>query len=445
MNNDSQSWLQDDSPVKQKIARVFLFLTSFSWVNNSIEDYAGGSTPFEKLVTRMLPLAIVALFCITCEHRDKIKTVFRTGLWPLLWYVVFSVFCGLASIQPMLCAWKGVEILIALMYVCVTCRDADSTRREVIAFCKLIEILMWTTIALALISPSRGFIPSPSIIPWIQGYLPILNPNAVGFLSVIALTRLLFFDASHKGIRLMVIAVTLLCAQSRTSYAVTCVALAIFVIESLRKKHFGPAIAGCSLVAVALLFSLGWHEQILKVLARGESAEEISSLSGRTVYWDYAIDHIDWMGKGLATGSRSLIFERDNPFHLGLVGTHNSFIEALLGGGYIGAIPYVAMVVIHILRQGIQAITKPNACEGFFFVCAIIFAARSMTSTVLALFSFDFIFMMLFWFWLYTRNMGSNFGASRRRQPPKPVVYEKTLHEQAMEKEQITCQTAQSE
>ncbi|MBQ9394707.1 MAG: O-antigen ligase family protein [Proteobacteria bacterium] len=432
MSETSYPWLQDDSPIKHKIVRIMLFLTSFSWTSVHIEDYMGGGSPVEKILTRMLPMLVIAVYCVTCEHRDLIKRMFRPGLFLLLWYVGFSVLCGFRGIQPALCAWKGAEIIITLMYIYVSCRDADSTRKEFIAFLKLFEILMWATVVLAFINPTKGFLHSPTILPWLWGYFPILNPNAIGFISALCLARLLFFPAKYKPVRIMMITATLLCAQSRTAYAVSLVAMIIYIFDGMRTKQFGRVAVAFLGAALALFMAMGWNEAIVKVLLRGESAEEVSTLSGRTDYWNYALDNADWLGKGLATGSRSLIFGGEGTFHRGSVNMHNSFIEALMGGGYIGSIPFMVLFAVNVIRQGFNTVTKPSTHEGLFLICAITFVARGMTSIVLALFSFDFINMMFFWAWLYTRNMDpSNPPVVHER--PKPRVFEKTLAEQRRE------------
>ncbi|MBR4985683.1 MAG: O-antigen ligase family protein [Proteobacteria bacterium] len=433
MSDKIASWLYDDTPLKHKIVRLIFFLTSFSWTFNPRQDYtySGGDTPIEKIITRMIPMLIVAVYAMTCKHHHELRRLFRPGLWPLLWYVLFAVLCGFSGIQPALCAWKGAEIIIAVMFFCVACRDADSTRKEFVAFVKLSEILIWITVFLAIIQPSLGLRHSPSVLPWLQGYLPIINPNALGFMSVLVLTRLLFLPARYKALRVIFTAGTLLCAQSRTSYAVMIVALGIYIIEGLRARQFGRVIISFGFAIIALIFAMGWHETILQIVMRGQSTEDMSSLSGRTDYWEYALEHVSWVGGGLATGSRSLIFEADTAFIKGTVNMHNSFIEALMGGGYIGAIPFIALIGINIFRQGLHIFTKPSVFEGMFLVCAISFAARGMTSVVLAIFSQDFNNMLLLWFWLYTRNIGED--KKSRPERPKPMPYEKTLAEQALE------------
>lgn len=434
MSEKFESWLYDDTPIKHKIVRIIFFLTSFSWTFNPHQDYtySTGGPLLEKIVSRMIPMSIVAIYALTCEHRHLLKRMFRPGLWPLLWYVLFAVQCGMTSIQPALSAWKGAEIIIALMFFTVSCRDSISTRKELVAFIRLYEILLWWTVALAIVQPTLGIRRSPSMLPWLQGYLPVINPNALGFISVFTITRLLFLPARFKPVRLLFVAGTLICAQSRTSYAVTLVALLIYIIEGLRVRQFGRVILTFMCALVALGLAMGWHEMIMQVVMRGQTSDEMSSLSGRTDYWDYALRYASWTGGGLATGSRSLIFESDTAFVKGSVNMHNSFIEAVMGGGYIGAVPFIALLGINVFRQGVHALTRPSAFESLFFVCAIAFVARGMTSVVLAIFSADFNNMMLLWYWLYTKDIGSE-EKKNHLERPRPIAYEKTLIEQAQE------------
>ena len=116
MSDKIASWLYDDTPLKHKIVRLIFFLTSFSWTFNPRQDYtySGGDTPIEKIITRMIPMLIVAVYAMTCKHHHELRRLFRPGLWPLLWYVLFAVLCGFSGIQPALCAWKGAEIIIVM-------------------------------------------------------------------------------------------------------------------------------------------------------------------------------------------------------------------------------------------------------------------------------------------------------------------------------------------
>ncbi|MBO4351513.1 MAG: O-antigen ligase family protein [Proteobacteria bacterium] len=439
MSDTAQPWLRDDTPTKHRIVRVIFFLTSFSWSIHSIQDYSQ-STPIEKLLTRMLPMMIVALYVFTCEHRDRIKTLFHPSFRPLVWYLLIGILCGFTGYQPALTLWKGFEIFITLAWLFVSCRDADSTKREFIAFTWMFEVMIWATIVLALINPSRGFIPSYTFLPWIHGYLPLINPNGMGFICVWVLARLLFLPAKNKPLRIAIASLTLLCAQSRTSYAVVLCALVIYIIDGLRTRQLMRVTVASFFALMGLALAFGWLDVIMKVVTRGENAEDLQSLSGRTNYWSFAFQYVSWFGNGLATGSRELIFMGGGDvFRSGLVGLHNSYLEALMGAGYIGGIPFIVLLLVNAIRQGLHSIQKPDPIESIFLVYTAAFIARGMTSISLALFSSDFILFMMFYVWLYTRQFSSEPKPVYER--PKPRAYEKTLREIEKESEKIACQS----
>lgn len=426
----NHAWIDDNTTTWHKCARVLLFLTSFSWTFNPIQDYIDGGAPIEKIITRMLPMACIAAYCLFCTRRHALKNMLRLSKWPILWYIFFGVFCGISSAQPALCAWKGAEICILLMWVSVSCRDPDSTRCEFVAITRLIEILLFVTVILAILNPALGLRRSASFLPWLQGYYPILNPNAVGFLSVAAFARLLFFSAKAKPLRLAFITGTLICSQSRTSYAVTMLILAIFIIDGLRERQTLRAILALSASAVFAFLLLGNQEAFLHIVTRGQSEESLDTLSGRTDYWNFALQYVSWLGNGLAIGSRSLIFVTgQETFMRGSVNLHNSYIEALMGAGIIGATPFIVLILWNALRQFFFAIARPSISQGLFLVMAMAFLARSMTSVVLAVFSYDMVMLMIFFAWLDNPNLHEN-AVPTRQHPPKPVVYEKTIFEQ---------------
>ena len=424
------AWLIDNTPTSHKIVRILLFLTSFTWSINPIQDFMADAPPIEKILTRMVPMLVVAGYCVRDKHRDRIKLLFRPGMMPLMWYVLCGVIGGFTGIVPSLSCWKGAEILITLMWMSVFCHDDDSIRREFVAYVKYTEIMLGATVILAFMNPSLGFLPSASIIPWIRGYYPNINPNTLGFLSVYTLARLLFLPSKYKIPRTALASFTLLCAQSRTSYAVTGIMLCFFIIDGFRNRQLVRDFIAMAFALLALFIALGWLDSIVKVFMRGQTSEELSSLSGRTDYWRFTLKHVSWLGQGLATGARSLTFLSSSVFASGLVGTHNSFVEALIDTGYIGAVPFIFMLAFNCIRQLLKTFSRATAFDFLMGSCACAFVERAMTSMALALFSYDFVILMFFMTWQYTSNRPIPMPKTR----PKPVVYEKTLHEMAQEK-----------
>ena len=65
----------------------------------------GESTPVEKIVTRMVPLSMVAVYCLMSKHRRELIGMVQPRMWTLLWYICVGVMCGMSSVQPALCVW----------------------------------------------------------------------------------------------------------------------------------------------------------------------------------------------------------------------------------------------------------------------------------------------------------------------------------------------------
>lgn len=424
--------LVDDSPRWHKLMRVLLFLSSFSWSFTTIENYMSEGTPLEKVVTRMLPLALVALYGLFGPNREHLRRFFRPGNLTLIWYLSFGIIFGMRGIQPALSLWKGLEIIVLMLWIATTCYDVRATRREFLAIVKLVEILLWVTLVLALISPELGFRRSSSLIPWVQGYLPMLNPNIIGFMSVVVLCRLIFFPARGKAFRIPFVALMLLMSQSRTSYAVSAIALVIFTLDGLRDRNLLRVFIASSFAFLAALLAFGALDSLVRVFMRGQVSEDFDTLSGRTEYWVFALKEVSWGGGGFATASRSLIFADGSVFHKGSVNTHNSFVEALLGAGIIGAVPYLMTIVFNTLRQLWRALSRPDVFESFFLICAIMFIARGMTSIVLGLYSYDLLILLLFW----SHLDAAKYLLPQARPRPKPKVYEYSLFEQKLKLEE---------
>lgn len=398
--------------------RLLLFLSSFSWTLNPVTDYVDGGAPMEKVLTRMLPLVVVALYCLMGPHREALRRFFSRTNTIIIWYIFWGVSAGITSPSPLLCLWKGAEIFILMMWICVSCRDRESTLREYRAMVFLIEVLLYFTVLLALINPALGLRKSATIIPWLQGYLPLLNPNAVGICSAIALVSLLFCPAKNKAVRIAIISCTLLFSQSRTSYVAIAIALLLFTYAAFRKRNVKHIIIALIATTLGLGLALGMLDTIMNIFMRGQSSDQLDSLSGRTSYWEVALSQVGFIGGGFATGSRFLDQLNPDVFHKFTVNLHNSHIEALVSAGIIGATPYLINFAYQCLRQALRIFAPRDPEDILFIALAVIIVLRSITSIVEAVYSADLIVLMLFFAYTRYRNPKRATG-SPQNAPPK--------------------------
>lgn len=397
MPDNAQNEFADNTPRLHKIVRVIFFISTFSWSWNRFEDYAS-ETPMAKLIMRVIPLFItVAYVLFSARNRQYLKKLLQPALTTTWIYIFFGVACGFTGMQPTLSIWKGFELIAALAWIITSCYDEKSLKVELFAYATYIEILMYTTLFLAVINPGRGFLPSPTGIPWISGYLPMLNPNTIGFLSITALARLLFWPARFKPPRIFIIALILFMAQSRTQYVVCFAVLIIFVINSLRnRKHANVLIASFAGICAALL-GFGMSDTLVRIFLRGHSAESMSNLSGRTDYWISAFNNSGLFGGGLATGSRSLLYVDSETFYKSAVNLHSTYLEVIMGAGFLGGLPFLLQLVANAGRSILRIFIANRPQDALFAAIGIIFAARSFMSIAPSLFTIDFCLLIMLW------------------------------------------------
>ncbi len=407
----------DNSPRYHKIMRVIFFISTCSWSRNTLDEYADSGLSAIKLIMRVLPLMIVAIYALFGPYRHYLGQLKRPIYWSLWLYVGLGIICGLVGIMPLLSLWKGIELIVALSWIAIACHNAESAWRELRAWLWYIEVLIYWTLLLALINPSLGISTSATGLPWIRGYFPMINPNGLGGFANIVLASLLFLPAKFKPIRLLIVGMIFFFAQSRTQYTAFAAVLLICILDSFKTKQTGRVLVLSGLMFVAAMLSFGLVDRLVAIFMRGQSREEMSGLSGRVDYWVTALRHASLFGGGLATGSRSLIYLEQNVFTYA-VSLHSSYFEAILGVGYIASIPYLLCIVGNFFRQYYRFLGRHNRVEGFLAALATILAARSIMSIALALFCTDFCIMLIFWAYLsHTRRENVVYLP-----PPKPKV-----------------------
>lgn len=416
--NAARSGFEDTSSRLHKIVRIIFFISMFSWSLTNVQDYASSGTPFEKVVMRIIPLMITAAYIICSNYRKNIKQLLRPFFWPIWIYIFFGVLCGAWGGQPFLSAWKGVELTILLLWCCATCYDTEHLKIECTAILKYVEILTYITLALAIIRPSLGFMNSPTGIPWLRGYAPMLNPNTVGFLAAVSFTSVLFQPGKWKPMRLGIITLILLFAQSRTQYATCAVILVLYVIDGLRTRQLSRVLIASLGGVFAAFLAFGMFDRVVNMIKRGQDIEEIGSLSGRTEYWAVAWSYAGMLGKGFATGSRNLIYVTDGVFAQNAVNLHSTYLEAILGAGYIGSALYLFSIVTNFVRQSARFLLRTRIDDALFAALMVIIFARSVVSISVALYTVDFCLFVFICIYVSFTSKEVRIAP----EPPKPRV-----------------------
>ncbi len=393
------------SPRGVHASGAVLVLSSISWVNTTVQQYSQGSTSLAtQIALRVVPLLALLGWMFRADLRSGFPAARRipTSIaGALLWYALVGMLAGIGSRLPSLAAWKGVELVIVAYWMSLASLTALAVRDPYLplrAVVRPLALLMAWTLLLGLASPGRGFrIHSGPIPMWLQGWFPPFNPNTVGSESAVVLYTLASWRSTALRTRRwrlvwLLVLFAWLAAISRTAYLGLASAAAVALMARTIRLRTSRDIAYIALSLVLTGTLLIFFHQIAEFLLRGQSSDEVQTLSGRTAYWKVAFELWEkrpLFGGGLATGSRFLFVDYPELFRHGAVNIHNTYLEMLLGAGVIGAAPLL-FGILRALFSGVLSAFRHGALPLYAGV-AIIEALRGVTSIAGALFSFDLL------------------------------------------------------
>lgn len=303
--------------------------------------------------------------------------------------------------------WKSIEILIDVMAMIGIIAATRSVSGPLSAYQCLMfynALMLLFVIGGALISPGEALRPSRGVVPFfLQGYIPLLNPNTIGFMSVqlVIHSFAVYFrtqNRTHKNlaaVTFVICLITLILAQSRTSTAGLILGLIVYLYLDRRR---GLAIAVISIGAVIMLFTSG-ADVVTQYLQRGQSVELMTSLSGRTQGWSAAWElfkQSPWFGHGFAAAARTEILGAHGASTL-----HGALFDIIVGVGLAGLVPWSIAVLYFIKKMATLTIKSKHWIQDAFTrsihaeMCAITIVLLIRAGTSSGVSMHDHAFMLL--------------------------------------------------
>jgi O-antigen ligase len=294
------------------------------------------------------------------------------GLLAFGLYIVVGYLSVSYSTAPLVTAGKVFEfgILFMLLWVIAARPDAIDAAKRTLVFVLYLEGAL-VAVALA------GFFLVPSVFAEVQnrrGFVfretmvsPFRDSNGFSALGALftALGVTMYFTRHHlpRAGRWLVVSalgtLSVILSSGRQGVVIWIVSLAV-VTFVFRRELFVLVIAPLG----AFLGVTQW-EALLDVLSRNQVEGSLNTLTGRTVFWELAMEGFlrqPLTGYGFGAGSRYGALREggfDQFTHL-----HNGFLEALVGVGLLGFIPFVvatARVVWWSLARVFRKIDVPYA------------------------------------------------------------------------------------
>ena len=214
---------------------------------------------------------------------------------------------------------------------------------------------------------------------------PYGHPTVIGMMSAAGLVGLIAVYWGRRGglwvPMLLLYAVSIILAACRTAIAGVLGGAAVAVFG--RGKFFATAVLFGSIVP-ALFLSNSVQDRTIGFLKRGQTSEELMSLTGRDVIYEEAFERAkeNWvLGSGYQSARSSLIGEQEG---WGMTHAHNTLLEAFASLGIFGLF-VAAMVMISVILLAIKVVWHRWHREG----AGIEWLCCSMLVPILAHFFLD--------------------------------------------------------
>ncbi len=384
-------------------------------------------------------LALVSLL-IPARTPPSGGGLFKSPLFRIYVLYVFTVFLGAPlSEQPVLTAYRGVELTIALLVFGAAYRRtgaSSAARIQSVLYWFAVAMLcsVWVGVvvapALAVREVSAGFQNVTTPIPWqIEGAFPTISSNLLGALAAVVMFWSIGRVMSRKddlsprlGKALAAFGfITLIAAQYRTGYVGVLLAAFVAVVV-LRKKVVATFVV--AVAVAALLSGVASVAPAEDFVLKGQDVATTSAttLTGRLEWWEQALPvwrESPVIGKGLLTATR---FEVLSALGVDEGSTiHSTWVEALLGTGVVG----VALLLLCLGRAWMQAIGQAlrNRAHVVPALVLAVITARSLTGSSFEIFSF--LGLVVLWVFLSLRSAETTptMRSSRRvlAGPPSPA------------------------
>lgn len=293
-------------------------------------------------------------------------SLFRRG--PLAWY---AAFVGLALVStsyssaPLFTGFAASQLATALVLTNAMRHQIDIVYRLIGIYVAINWVLVLlgefhVPLGMAWIAPAKEIYLTYGGAEW-ESWRFTSAFGHPSFISIVAAMGCIGLAARDRlrGREIVVIAwlaLTVVLTVSRT--AILGMVLGLVVVFWRKQLLLSALLLG--VFAASLLMVVPYlNDSLLGFILRGQSEEDLASLTGRTDLYETALERIDRLALGDGFRSvRANLLEEEN-WGRGISHAHNLFLEALIGLGIPGVIA-VTGSLISFLRTALRILWHPH-------------------------------------------------------------------------------------
>ncbi len=395
---------------------------------NSMQSTGGSLDAGGKLIRVVTAVLAGAFAFLSLFRSNNLSSTFRGNLGIVFIFICLAYFSVVFSELKTLTIYKSSE-LVVMLFIATTLYGrsqpfAESKRYLTGLFWVYFITAIGVLLQLAYYGPGeyKQIHSTPFISLMLSSKNPPLAANSVGLLgALVAMFGMYqFYKCESKKKRCYMIGtvigmfglVTLVLSYTRSALVLFIFASTVFLY--FNRKFVLLMIAGFCIVA---LLAVGSMKELMEShMRRGDSDQNIATLSSRAVLWDHILrkDSLRLViGEGYATGTLFQDFrEEGSGKAFKIRNAHNSILEIINSTGIIGAFVWITLIarinlqlLQHLLRIR-RVVSKDEYIFHLFISCVFVLVSlRSfMNSTFVYL---DYFLPLLFAISVYSDALKS--------------------------------------
>jgi O-antigen ligase len=335
------------------------------------------SSPVTPLAVAQGVIPVACIVAVLLLVRPTSLPATATEVW-IAAFLIAATLSTIWSVDPKITFLKALQLVVAYALILLWVRLVPG--RDVIArLSVLVHAVLLAALVGLVIAPSSAVAPIPGAdpTPRLRGIFPVIAPDLLGFMAVIGL---LYLAANigprwtlRPGVRLGLAAayvVVLVLTRARISLVLLVLGLVVLMLQDRRRRsRLGLALTIAAAASVCVL-SL-YAGEITGYVARGESTQSLSTLTGRTVTWHDA--ESAWAkqpltGYGFYAGHRLGVVSSIDAQNL-----DSMWVETLLDVGLVGTIPLAGLLI----AGGVAVVRRRRTHSGHLAIAIYVTAFAS--------------------------------------------------------------------
>jgi O-antigen ligase len=366
---------------------------------------AAGSLPAGKII-RVISVAIVGILALIIVARSgRLPYVFKGNLALMVMFAFFALATVVSSEIKSLTLYKSTELFVIILVAASVYTDkypAEAARKFIIGLMWLYALILIGVYGQLFVLGKEAFrqISSTSFQTFmLRSYYPPIESNSLGFMAAILILfgAFLFFanltrmPSKGKTVGLIIIVFSMAIMIMSYTRSILAILALVGLLYLLYNRKYGWFILCVSILITSLALPQV-RTAIEMHMLRGDSEQNLETLSSRTMLWKMALDKDLLpliMGEGYATGTMFIGYDSGSIFGAKtqqIRNAHNSVLEIINSAGIIGAMIWIVLMVrifVQLLRQLKRYKPMMTVNERYFHLLILMLSLMSILRSMM--------------------------------------------------------------